>query len=119
MTPARMTTHLVDRYLERVDPSTTRHEARRRLNEFLRCGKARVTPRHWMAEVRPGPGKQFVFWSEEPGVCIVVVDGAAVTLLTRQLVRTGGTPRRFRPDRRRLEPVDRWRWDGTSEDEPS
>src|SRR3954453_9936480 len=123
MSAFRITSHVVDRFIERVDPTASRAHARRVLTEFLTRGKCRTTPRHWMDHVSPARGKRFIYWADLPGVCLVVIDGVAVTLLTRDLVRarrlataTVGSPS-SQVGRDRFESRHRWRWDGADESE--
>jgi hypothetical protein len=88
MSLPRVTHHAVDRYLERVDPAATRRQAAEAIRRIVGLGNARSTPRHWMRDlVRHTPGLRFVYLAEQPGVCALVVDGAVVTILTRQLCR--------------------------------
>jgi hypothetical protein len=117
MTPPRITRHVIDRYRERVDACASVTEANMAIQQILALGRWRVTPRSWMSENQPAPGVRFVYWAKRPRLCVVIVDGAAVTVVTRSLARST-RERRFsvvvghdrRAPRARLEPVDRWRW---------
>jgi hypothetical protein len=118
MTPPRITRHIIDRYRERVDTCASVAEAGMAIQQILSLGRWRVTPRSWMSENEPAPGVRFVYWAKRPGLCVVILDGAAVTVVTRSLAQNT-RQRRFSVavdhDRRvrhaQLEPVDRWRWD--------
>jgi hypothetical protein len=123
-TRIRTSTHAVRRWIERVDTDATSAEARQALADFLCCGRARPTPRHW-TDVEAAPGLRFVYWSSRPGVCALVVDGVVVTVLTRNLCRAGA-PRTATALRtigvpaqrsgRRPVVVAPWRWSGHHQD---
>jgi hypothetical protein len=119
MSPLVLTAHAITRYQERVDPGASPMEARLALGRLVALGHARSTPRHWMrADVQPGPGVRFIYWSSRPGVCAVAREGVVVTVLTRSLCR-GVTSRSHHlrsvpmssADLRVVE-TQRWRWDG-------
>ena len=80
---ATVTVHAIQRWQQRVEPTIKRAEADHALQEFLRSGRARPRPRHWLV-ARPGPGVLFVFNARRPGVCVVLRGGHAVTVLTRE-----------------------------------
>lgn len=87
----RITAHAIERYQERVDPESSWLAAHLAIRKLLATGRSRPTPRHWMR--RPvEPGTTFIFSAWHPGVCAIVTDGAAVTIITRELVRS--TPAR-------------------------
>ena len=114
MKTLRLTHHAIERYQERVAPAISSAEARMALQRFVSMGRMRPTPRRWMSSERAEPGTRFVYWSRQPGVCAILLDGAVVTVITAELVRT--SPRRHlhavRPARKhQLSPVERWRWD--------
>src|ERR1051326_5684282 len=84
-TPAirvRLSAHAVRRWVERVDPGASQIEARFALGQLISNGRVRETPRHW-TDVDPVPGLTFVYWSQRPTVCALIVDGVVVTVLTR------------------------------------
>lgn len=116
----RLSAHSIDRWRERVDPNASEVEARLSLGQLISMGRTRATPRHW-TDVDPAPGLRFVYWSERPSVCALVIDRVVVTVLTRGVCRSTGPHSRAalralgadpadRP--RRLQPVPAWRWDG-------
>jgi len=83
----RITAHAIERWQERVDPASSWLAAHLTVRKLLNTGRSRPTPRHWMR--RPiEPGTTYVFNASYPGVCAIVTDGAAVTIITRELVRT-------------------------------
>jgi hypothetical protein len=89
----QVTHHAVDRYIDRVDPSATRHQAAAAIARIIGRGRVRSTPRHWMRGlVRQTPGLRFVYLAELPGVCALVIDGAVVTIITRRLCRRSWYP---------------------------
>jgi hypothetical protein len=111
-----VSTHVVDRYVQRVDGRASRIEARLAVAQIASLGRARPVPRHWLRDhVPPSPGLLFVTWSERPEVCLLVRGGVVVTLITRAMC----IPRRERhlalttPGSRppATETV-RWRWTG-------
>jgi hypothetical protein len=85
MLKVRITDHVVQRYCQRVDPRATAAEARLVLGRMVSLGRVRSTPRHWMRNVNKTPGLVFLYWAELPGVCGLVLNGALVTLVTREL----------------------------------
>lgn len=96
MLKVRITDHVIQRYCQRVDPAASATQARLVLGRMVSLGRARSTPRHWMRNVNQTPGLVFLYWAELPGVCGLVINGALVTLVTRELCRR---------DRRHLELV--------------
>jgi hypothetical protein len=88
MLEVRLTTHVVERYVERVDPKASSGEARLVLGRMVSLGRVRSTPRHWMRNVKKTPGLRFIYWADLPGVCGLVLDGALITLVTRELFRS-------------------------------
>lgn len=116
MTRPFISTHAVDRWRERVDPQGSFLEARLALGRFISHSRARATPRHWMREdVKPTPGLLFLYSVDCPGVCVLVRDGAVLTVITRALT-SSPTGRRHlrlvRPMPSLRDPVPRWRWKG-------
>ncbi len=116
----RISAHAVTRWAERVDPAAGPNEARLALGQLVSMGRARSTPRHW-TDAQAAPGVTFVYWSQRPSVCAVVVNGTVVTVLTRALC--AATAPRSAAFLRAVgaEPVRRghailaekeWRWDG-------
>lgn len=87
MLHVRLTQHVIDRYRQRVDPAASPQEARLVLGRMVCLGRVRSTPRHWMRSVNPTPGLRFLYWAELPGVCGLVMDGALMTLITRELCK--------------------------------
>jgi hypothetical protein len=83
----RLTQHAIDRYLQRIDTTATTTEARFVLGRLVCLGCVRSTPRHWMRHIQKTPGLLFIYWAELPGVCGLVLDGALITLITRELCR--------------------------------
>jgi hypothetical protein len=100
----RISRHAVDRWQQRVDRDSTFAMARRDLTSFLATGRVRPTPRFWMRELRPSGGLRFVYSARFPGVCVLVREGMAVTVVTRGLMRRSrvafGDPGRSRDIRR-------------------
>lgn len=83
-----ITRHAVDRYIERVERTASASLAHQRISNILLGGRCRSTPRHWMrGQAHITPGLRFVYWTGQPDVCLLVLDGAVVTVLTRRLSR--------------------------------
>ena len=78
----RISEHAKLRWQQRVDATAHPLAAGVAIRRFLKAGKARPTPRHWL-QTRAVPGTCFVFDANRPGVCVLVREGAAVTVLTR------------------------------------
>ncbi len=79
----RITRHALDRWSERVGGVESPASA---LEQFMSRGRRRPRPRHWTT-ASAAPGTSFIYLSDQPGVCVVLRDGAAVTVLTRSLCR--------------------------------
>lgn len=108
----RVSVHAVARYLERVDRHASVEEAQAAIAQILLRGKRSPRARRWMRDGVAHPGRLYVYDSRSPGVCVIVVDGTAVTVVAR------GSCRRRRRQEPQLErrsvsaPGKRWRWDG-------
>ena len=83
------TRHAVQRYQQRVAFVPTA-EAFRRLSELASNSKTRATPR-WCAPVDPAPGLLLAYPADEPGVCLLLRDGAILTVFERGLWRSWAT----------------------------
>jgi hypothetical protein len=113
----RITTHAVERWIQRVDPRASVLEARFALEQFVALGRMRPVPRHWMrGQVRQEPGTCFIYNATHPGACAVVTNTVVVTVVTKDLF---GAPRRHlrlaaRPPITTLPASERarWRWMG-------
>ncbi len=94
-----ITAHVVQRWQQRVDPDATWLGAHLAIRRFLKGSRVRPTPRHWMR--RPtAPGTTYAFTAGSPGVCVIIKDGTAVTVITRRLVRAAPRLREVRSGRR-------------------
>lgn len=80
------TRHAVQRYQQRVAPVSTA-EAFRRLAELASHAKVRSTPR-WWTPVDPAPGLSFAYPAAEPRVCLLLRDGAILTVFERSQCRS-------------------------------
>lgn len=88
ISPISITGHAIERCQQRVAAALTRHEVRGLLTTMVSEGRTRTTPRKWTKRsVSPAPGLSFVYWSELPDVCGLVVGRALVTVLTRDSCR--------------------------------
>ena len=111
-----VTHHAIERWQLRVDRRASGTEARLAIGQVLALGRWRPRPRHWMVDNVAAPGTAFVYWCGRPGVCVIVADGVAVTIVTRAVARDA---RRARGRAfvspcapHRLTLVEPWRWDG-------
>ena len=83
-----VTQHAIERCQQRVAPSLSRDEAHALLLAMLSRGRSRATPRKWTkGSVSPTQKLRFVYWSELPDVCGLVVDHTLVTVVTRPMCR--------------------------------
>jgi hypothetical protein len=85
------TRHAVRRYQQRVAPVSTA-EAFRRLTQLASSAKVRSTPR-WWTPVNPAPGLSFAYPAAEPGVCLLLRDGAILTVFERSQCRSWAASR--------------------------
>ena len=82
--PISITGHAIERCQQRVAAALTRYEVRGLLSTMVSAGRTRTTPRKWTKRsVSSAPGLRFLYWSELPDVCGLVVDRTLVTVLTR------------------------------------
>ena len=122
MSSIRISHHAAQRYIDRVDSTAAPAAARMRVAQILARGRWRASPRHWMSETNPAPGTRFVYWAGLPGVCVIVVNATATTLVTRAVTTAARRERRLMViglstgDRRRHTPQPRWRWSGEIEE---
>ena len=81
-----ITSHAIARYQERVDPAAPPAVALRAISEILDGARSRSRPRRWTAvEVRPGC--RYLYSAAHPGICLVVRDGAVLTVFSRRACR--------------------------------
>ena len=79
-----ITGHAIERCQQRVAAALTRAEVLGLLSSMVSEGRTRTTPRKWTKRsVCPAPGLRFLYWSELPDVCGLVVGRTLVTMLTR------------------------------------
>lgn len=110
------TRHAVRRYQERVELVSTA-AAFRRLEVLAASSRIRSTPR-WWTPARPAPGLSFAYPASLPGVCLLVRDGAILTVFERSQcqewasaqtdVDPGGSVSRRRAAYRRPSTGTRW-----------
>lgn len=79
------TRHAVQRYQQRVAAVSTA-EAFRTLAELSENARVRAKPR-WWTPVKPAPGLLFAYPASMPGVCLLLRDGAILTVFERSLCR--------------------------------
>lgn len=87
--------HAIDRYRERVDPSSSPREAAEVISRVLDTGTARPRPRHWMRVASTAPGTRYLYSANWPDVGLVVADGVVVTLHSRGVCRMWVAGRRL------------------------
>lgn len=79
------TRHAVQRFQQRVAAVSTA-EAFRQLQTAATTARVRSTPR-WWTPVKPVPGLAFLYPASMPGVCLLVRDGAILTVYQRSQCR--------------------------------
>jgi hypothetical protein len=109
-----VSSHAVDRYVQRVDSHASRQEARLAVMQIASLGRLRAVPRHWLRRhVQPCCGLLFLTWNHRPEICLLVRDGVVVTVITRAMcegrARLAEAPS---ASRRRVPDTARWRWNG-------
>src|SRR2546428_122643 len=92
MSTIYLTDHATERYQDRVAPSFSAAEARMALQRFVGMGTDASRAAALDVSARAEPGTRFVYWSQQRDVCAILRDGAVVTVITRELVRS--SPRR-------------------------
>ena len=80
-----ITRHAIDRYRERVDPSSVSPEAILAIGRILSSARTRSCPRRWCRMVGTRPGSRYLFSAEFPGICLVVRGGTVVTVFSRRV----------------------------------
>lgn len=85
--PARVSTHAIERYVERVDSLAAPAAAAAEIYAVAVGGRSRPTPRRWMRRARKTPGVRFVYDARRPGVCAVVMSGVIVTVVASPRAR--------------------------------
>lgn len=86
MNNRRITSHAIQRYIERVDHSANPTVAFHRLVDLAGHGRVRPNPRAWTS-ADPAAGKVFIYPAADPDVCLVATRDTVVTVLTRGLCR--------------------------------
>ncbi len=81
-----ISSHAIDRYIERINPTMTRPEAALLLRELLEVARIRSTPRKWTG-IRATPGTRYLYSAAHPGVCLVERDGRIRTVFGRETSR--------------------------------
>lgn len=80
------TQHAIMRFQQRVAPVSAA-EAARRICAAAARAKARPTPR-WWTPIAPKPGLLFLYPASLPGVCLLVRNGAVITVFERSQCRS-------------------------------
>lgn len=80
------TRHAVERFQERVATVSTA-DAVRRIRELADSSPVLRRPRRW-TPADPAPGLGFVYPTELPGVCLLIRDGAVLTVFERHVARS-------------------------------
>ncbi|MEA2682270.1 MAG: hypothetical protein QOK05_598 [Chloroflexota bacterium] len=80
----RITSHAIQRFIERVDRSASPVEAASRIRAMLDHGRTRPTARRWTGS-RPTPGTMFVYSADEPQACLLATREAVVSVVSRDL----------------------------------
>lgn len=103
--------HAIDRYRQRVEPTTSVRAAAISISEILHSATACSRPRHWMRVAATAPGTRYLYSADQPNVCLVVADGVVVTVHSRKIC-AGWRRQRQSDDRPRVRatPYERKRW---------
>jgi len=80
-----VSSHAIDRYQQRVRPTSTRLEALAEIRAIASRAKARPRPRWWTRVAGERPGCRYLYCASRPGVCLVVKDGVVLTIFSRQV----------------------------------
>lgn len=102
-----LTVHVIDRWIERVEPGASRQVAISQILGMLRLGSRSPRTRRWLRHLRevwtpPGtPDRSstvYCYWDERPGVALVIVRGRVTTVLckgqgARRLPKAGSRER--------------------------
>ena len=87
--PISITSHAIERCRQRVAPALNFVQTQTLLTTMVAQGRVRPTPRKWTRKnTSPRPGLRFVYWSELPDVCGLVVNRTLVTVLTRRTCKS-------------------------------
>jgi hypothetical protein len=89
-----VSTHAIDRFIQRVDPTASRPEAALNIRQMLDDAKARATPRKWTG-ITARPGSRYLYSPTHPGICLVERGGRIRTVFARE------TSRQWRQTQRR------------------
>ena len=81
-----ISSHAIDRYIERINPTMTRPQAALLLRELLGVARVRSTPRKWTG-IRATPGTRYLYSAAHPGVCLIERDGRIRTVFGRETSR--------------------------------
>lgn len=83
-----VTLHAVERCQERAAPMHSHFHVRQLLEDMAAQGHVRKTPRRWMrSQVTLTPGLRFLYWSDLPDICALVIGTSIVTVITRAMCR--------------------------------
>jgi hypothetical protein len=80
-----VSSHAITRYQQRVRPAATRLEAAAEIREIAAKARARPSPRWWTRVAGEHPGCRYLYCASRPDVCLVVKDGAVLTVFSRQV----------------------------------
>ena len=78
-----ITRHAIERYQQRVDRTANVRDAAIAISQILDHATARPRPRRWSRVVAQVAGTRYLYSARRPGVCLVVADGAVVTVHSR------------------------------------
>lgn len=80
--PLTLSFHAIARYIERVEPGASRHQAATAIRLVASTAKTRSKPRSWTG-VPARPGSRYLYSADRPGICLVVCDSTVVTVFSR------------------------------------
>jgi len=77
--------HAIQRYQERVAPAISNREAVSQIRSILATANSRSRPRWWTRVAGERPGCRYLYSASRADVCLVVRDGAVVTVFSRSV----------------------------------
>jgi len=80
-----ISSHAIQRYRERVSPTISNREAVSQIRSILVTANSRSRPRWWTRVAGERPGCRYLYSASRADVCLVVRDGAVVTVFSRSV----------------------------------
>lgn len=77
--------HAIQRFQERVAPSSSNRDALSQIRSILVSANRRSRPRWWTRVAGERPGCRYLYSARRADVCLVVRDGVVVTVFSRSV----------------------------------